>query len=63
MVSNEMEINFKQAVVISSKYYSEIFMDVLRKTMRRFNQNISYSDRDSKRVSRAYKSRFITAET
>jgi hypothetical protein len=58
-----MEINWNQAVVTSSKYYSEIFMEVLRKTMRRFNHNIRYSNRDSNRVSRAHKSKFIIAET
>lgn len=62
LVHNEMEINWKQAVVTSSKYYPEIFMDVLRKTMTRFNHNVRYSDRDSNRVSRAYKSMFITAK-
>jgi len=40
LVHNEMEINWKQALVTSSKYHPDIFMDVLRKTMRRFNHNI-----------------------
>lgn len=34
LVRNEMEINWKQAVVASSKYYPEIFMDILGKTMK-----------------------------
>lgn len=63
LVHKEMEINWKQAVVTSPKHYPDIFMDVLRKTMTCFNHNTRYSDRVSNRVSRTYKSRFITAKT
>jgi len=47
-----MEINWKQAVLTSSKYYPDIFMGVLRKTMIRLNHSVRYSERDSNRVSR-----------
>ena len=50
-------------VYTTLNYYPDIFMDVLRKTVRRLNHIIRYSYRDSNHVSRTYKSEVHPAKT